>query len=113
MQCATDVRRLVSGKGPARVANTFIQPSETTAFLLDRYLTCLTFLPLQLLPMGDYVVPLSSPLDTLARQCAFSRLGVVYVRLAVAALAQTTLAHLLTLSLFLAFYHAYISFDTR
>jgi hypothetical protein len=33
VQCATDVRRLDSGKGPARVANTFIQPSEITASL--------------------------------------------------------------------------------
>jgi hypothetical protein len=61
-------RRLDSGKGPARVANTFIQPSESTAFLTDSYLTCLTFPPLQLLAMDDYVMPAASPLDNLVRR---------------------------------------------
>jgi hypothetical protein len=69
-----DDRRLVSGKkGLARVANSFIQPSETTTFLLDHYLTCLMKPPLQPLDMGDYVVPVSSPLDTLARQTSSRR----------------------------------------
>jgi hypothetical protein len=68
-----DDRRLDSDKSLARVANTFTQPSETTTFLLDCHLTCLTFPPRQPMDMGDYVVTVSSPLETLARQTSSRR----------------------------------------